>query len=562
MPLPPPAAIIQPAVPANPIGCNLDGNVDWATAHIWTDATHAFRTWGMYTKPQDPDPALSFDKNGNPLGDAGVLSYLVNYPNGTYKLTWSGPADAQIVVGGIGRLGPVQRNGKANSADMVLRHEDPNGITGGIIVIQIKGQRAADPVHDLHLYAPGFAPGQPRAGQNFNDDFLRRVRPFACIRFMDWVGTNNSTVARWEDRTTPAFTIQTTHGIAWEYIIDCANQVQRDAWINIPDQATDDYVQHLARLTHDTLDPRLKLRVEYSNEVWNAMFHQFHRTLAVAKANSAITSRDDFGRTAQQYAIRAAQVMSIFQSVYGPDADRVIGVYGGQNSNAYWSDTGLNYLKSHNQAPSQFFKELAIAPYVGNDLGKPPSGGWTLDALFADCEQFTAGPLAAWVRDAKKSADSYNLRLVTYEGGQHLTGNPTVPAPLRVAANDDPRMFTLYHHMHDVWRANSGGGLYQAFSHIGGGWGLLEDINSPGSRKWDAIMDLLLPPGDITLDGKVTWDDFQILQQHYNKPGMWWREQGDLNGDNKVDQRDLDILIANLKDLTPDQKKRVDALRH
>jgi hypothetical protein len=405
----------------------------------------------------------------------------------------------------------------------------------------------------VHLYAPGFGPGEPRFGQNFNDDFVRRVRPFASVRFMDWAGTNNSEIIRWEDRTMPGMMIQTTKGIAWEYVIDLANRAGRDAWINVPAMASDDYVTKLATLVHDTLDPRLKVRVEYSNEVWNAIFKQFGQNMTAARANGALTKPDDFSRAAQQYALRSAQVSTIFQNVFGKDADRFIGVYGGQTSNNYWHDTGLEFLAAHGHEPSRYFKELAIAGYAGNDLGKPPKGTWTVDDLFADCEQFTATTLAKWIRDAKGSADKYHLKLVAYEAGQHLSGNSTIQPAMSVEANNDPRMYVLYHHLYEVWNQNSGGGMWGAFSHIGGGWGLLDGMNQPGSPKWDAVMDLVLPPGDVTLDGQVTIEDYKVVQSNMGKKG--WREQGDLNGDGVVDQKDMDILMKHVKGMTVPQGK-------
>ena len=66
--------------------------------------------------------------------------------------------------------------------------------------------------------------------------------------------------------------------------------------------------------------------------------------------------------------------------------------------------------------------------------------------------------------------------------------------------------------------------------------------------------------GDVTLDGQVTFEDFQVLKAHFGQKGMW-REQGDLNGDNVVDQKDLEIMAPNLKGLSPAQQKEVDALR-
>jgi hypothetical protein len=66
-------------------------------------------------------------------------------------------------------------------------------------------------------------------------------------------------------------------------------------------------------------------------------------------------------------------------------------------------------------------------------------------------------------------------------------------------------------------------------------------------------MDLLLPPGDVTLDGQVTIEDLRVLQKNFGKKGMW-REQGDLNGDNVVDQKDMDILMAHIKGVRPPEK--------
>ena len=550
---PPPPAIVQPA---NPIGCNLDGNADWNSAHVWADVAHAFRPWGKPDKPFDPDPALPTTPDGYPVVDAACVSYLTNYPNGVYKLTYSG--SGEVVLGGMCRMSNVRRSTKGGTADVIIRHDNPDG-KGGLITLLIRDQRAADPARDIHLWSPGYAPGEPRAGQMFQEDFLRRVRPFASVRFMDWASTNNSPVVQWADRTPPTAMIQMTNGIAWESIVDLANTVHRDAWINIPDCVTDDYVKQLAALIHDKLDPALKVRVEYSNEVWNAGFKQFGRTYERAKRNDLVTAKDDFGRIAQQYGLRSAQVIHIFQETFAKDADRVIGVYGGQTSNTYFAEMGLGLVKNMMGDPKGYFKEMAIAPYVGNDLPAAPLGGWTVDTIFPELENFNATTLARWIHDSKTVADRFGLAMVAYEGGQHITGNTTLTEPFKIEVNHDPRMYGLYHHMMDVWKLN-GGGMYQEFSHVGGGWGLLDGIRDPGSHKWDAVMDMLLPKGDATLDGRVTWEDFQIVKSNYGKSGMWW-EQGDFNGDGKVDAKDVELMLPNLKGLTPEQQAEVQALK-
>ena len=352
--------------------------------------------------------------------------------------------------------------------------------------------------------------------------------------------------------------IQWQNGVSWEYMIALANQTNRDMWINIPAQASDDYVKQLATLVYSTLSPTLKVRFEYSNEVWNSAFQQFGYVLTQAKANSLLTATDDYTRTAQQYAFRSKQIGDIFRSVFGSQASRLVPVLGGQTSNTWWSSQGLALINSLYGSPSQFFKELAIAPYDGADLPTAPTGGWTLDTLFPELENFNSTTLSSWIQGIKSVANTYALGMSAYEGGQALTNNPNLSVSLATAANNDPRMYTLYHDLMNVWRQD-GGGLYQQFSHIGGGWGLLDDIRLPGSYKWDAVMDMTLQKGDANLDGVVNYADFLILQTNYNQPGKWWWEQGDFNGDGIVNRADFDLMYANLTGLTADQWSAVNA---
>jgi hypothetical protein len=544
------------------VGCNLDGNVDWNTAHVWADAAHAFRPWGPPDKPGESDAKIPLTADGYPLRDAAAVSYLANYPNGTYHLTYIG--SGEVILGGMCQMANVKNlPGGRHTADVLLRHDNPDGYTGGNITLLVRKQSATDPARDIHLWSPGYGPGEKHWGETFQEDFVRRVRPFASVRYMDWAMTNNSPVVEWTDRTPPTAMIQLTRGIAWEYIVELANTVHRDAWVNVPDQASDEYVKQLATFLRDKLDPALKVRVEYSNEVWNAGFQQFGRTFERSKRDPRVTAKDDFGRIAQEYGLRSADCIAIFQSVFGEKAagERVIGVLGGQTSNTYFADTALAAVKGKLGDPKKYFRELAIAPYVGNDLPKEaPAGGWTVDTLFPECERFTRTTLSLWLRQTRAVAEKYGLTMAAYEGGQHLTGNTTLPEPLKIAANHDRRMYGLYHSIADVWREN-GGGMFQQFSHISGGWGMLDGVRDPGSYKWDAVMDELLPKGDATLDGRVTWEDFLVLKQHFGKREAWW-EQGDFNGDNVVDEKDLELMLPNLKGLTAEQQKVVEGLRH
>ena len=515
---------------------------------MWVDAALDFRIWGKVGAPHIANPDLKYTPDGYPLADADALSYLTNYPNGVYHLTWRGSGD--VVVDGMGLESKVVRRGDQAMADVWITHEDANRLTGGMIYMRIRHNDRNNPVHDIHLWSPNAVPGEI-----YTADFLRRVRPFACIRFMDLAVTNNSRQVEWADRVQPANMIQTNVGVPWETIIELSNQTGRDIWINVPAMASDDYVRHLAQMFKERLKGQPNIRVEYSNEVWNGIFQQFGYNVERARANGQLTAKDDFGRAAQQYALRAKQIGDIFREVWQKDSARITLVLGAQASNNYWHETGLKYIAAHFGPPAKFFGEVAIAPYVGDKLGDVPAGGWTLDSLFAAMHRNMSLEMAQWTRDAKASADDWGLGLVAYEGGQNLTGE-ILPGPLVAAAQADPRMYTLYHEMVRTWRTN-GGGLFCEFSHMGPSWGLLESSAQAGSPKWDAVMDMILPKGDANLDGKVDYVDFLILKSNWGRTPAWW-EQGDFNGDGVVDAKDLDLLVKNLKDLTPEQKADVD----
>ena len=96
----------------------------------------------------------------------------------------------------------------------------------------------------------------------------------------------------WANRRLTTDAVQTggggaKRGVAWDYAIDLANVSGKDMWINIPCSATDDYVQHLAELMHKNLDPKIKIYIEDSNEVWNAGFSQYGYNRDAASAEGA-----------------------------------------------------------------------------------------------------------------------------------------------------------------------------------------------------------------------------------------------------------------------------------
>ena len=157
---------------------------------------------------------------------------------------------------------------------------------------------------------------------------------------------------------------------------------------------------------------------------------------------------------------------------------------------------------------------LAIAPYMGLSVGANDRGlstaqveTWTVNQVLDYVEQTSLPKAIGYIREQKKIAARYGLRLVAYEGGQHLVGvrggenNETV-TKLFLAANAHPRMGELYSRYLDAW-TKEGGDLFCHFSSVGrwgkyGSWGLLQYANDDPlqSPKFKAVMkwaDLLSP---------------------------------------------------------------------
>ncbi len=549
-----------PASAAGPLalGINLDVNADWSTSVAWADVRCTFRPWGMPDQPWVENPKLKLTPDGYPLSDAGTLSYLHNYPDGIYRMTYEGAAT--FTAGGMGRMGRTLRQGNLTTADVIIRH-DPKV---GLFQLKVTKLDPTDPLRNFHLMIPGAKPGQIYA-----TEFLQRLAPFRVIRFMDWQNTNGTPIKEWVQRTSENSFLQTgPTGVSYENIIALANAAKKDVWINIPDQASDEFVEQLAKLLKSRLDPALNVYVEYSNELWNGQFTQAHRIVEAARDNPALTDNDAYARAAQQIAFKIDAISAIFRKEFGNSAGRVRPVLAGQAANSFWIESGLKYLKARGTEPRQSLYGIAIAPYVNFDQEKLDKTGLTLDQLFAAMNDYLDRDVTSWIARHKQLADQYGVKLLAYEGGQHLIAfNPSTGHEdnerLKIEAQQDPRMGKIYEKLSAAWTSGAGD-VFVHYAFISahskfGCWGLLENMDQRGSPRWDTLMRLSLPAGDANLDGTVDFADFQILKANYGMFRQTW-QTGDFNGDGRVDAADLELLRANLKNLTPEEQAEVDAL--
>lgn len=99
-----------------------------------------------------------------------------------------------------------------------------------------------------------------------SDNFMRFMAQFSTIRFMDLMQTNGSPVSEWNGKTLPNQDTQATPaGISIDLLTKLVMRTGRNAWINIPHLASDDYVTKFASYLNANLSNNKIIYVEYSN---------------------------------------------------------------------------------------------------------------------------------------------------------------------------------------------------------------------------------------------------------------------------------------------------------
>ena len=491
------------ADPAVPLGVNLENVADWSRSIMFADAMKHARHWGSVNVPFDEQAPV--DPDGWPTGDAGVV-IMVGVPHaaGTYKLSFTGHATVT----------PTARRDLTTRVQNMVYDATINTSTADVVLGPVETDLflvftgTSGGVKNVRLMRPGYLPTD-----TFSKPFLDRLAMFQVLRFVGYSNTNDNPQVNWSDRTLPtSATQQRPAGAAWEYAIELANLTGKDPWINIPDQATDDYVRQLATLFKNNLAPDRKLYVEWSNEVWNDIFDQTHRNYDATNAEIA-TGRSNLnydGETNQAYlawrhaARRAKEVSDIFRSVFGDAAmmTRVRPVLAGQLSRPVVITQGLEFIANVFGPPSRYF--YAIAPAVYFDIGNTTRTNLTVDQIFAELPVQVAA-LKNDVLLYTVWAQHYKLKNMAYEGGPGLAGSESLNAKL--AANRDPRMKNLTVQLYNDW-FSAGGDLFLHFCLASpwgqyGSWGLNDDITQPTGPKWEAISQIHASPWPQVNVGRV-----------------------------------------------------------
>ncbi|MBS1705353.1 MAG: hypothetical protein JST40_05730 [Armatimonadetes bacterium] len=473
------------------LAINLAGLADWNTELPFVDVFRLSRTWISQREGAGwgQGPKLNLDASGwvKSLEPGTWAETPMNtiegghYPSGTYTVLYDGKGElgmfnARVTANEQGRM-EFEADSQKGGFFLKILKTDPN-----------------DYVRNIRVYLPGHGPKSAPGG--FNPTFLKRWKGVSAIRFMDWMATNDSKIARWSDRPKVSDATWTNKGAPVETMVDLSNRIGADPWFCMPHLADDDYVRNFAKTVKETLDPSRRVFIEYSNEVWNSQFAQCK--YACDQGLALKLDPQPWGAGWRYTAQRSVEIFKIWEEVFGGH-QRLVRILPGFAANDFVSEQVVTWNDAYKHADA-----LAIAPYMGFVAGPNTTPNdsevqdWNLDQLFRALESQALPTALEFVDKNARIAKKYSLELLAYEGGQHLVGiqggeNNDKVTRLFHQANADPRMGKLYDAYFAHWK-KKGGGLFAYFSSVSnwskwGSWGALQyaDENPSNSPKWQAI---------------------------------------------------------------------------
>jgi hypothetical protein len=498
------------------IGTNIASAVDWNTEMPFVDLFKSSREWVSGTKGgawSDGRP-LDLDENGwvrslKPKQVARTLMPThVKRPGGLFVVLYDGEGEIQFAYGleevpGESRPGRYLIKATKNpSFDFDIIKTNPRNPIRNIRVLAAGGSCEKDDGRwcDASHPCPGSAciPFEETYREKiFHPKFLATMGRYSVLRFMEWLGTNDSTISKWSERPKLTDARWSEKGVPIEVMVSLSKRLRAEPWFTIPHRADSDYITKFASLVRETLPEEFRVWVEHSNEVWNPQFAQYRE---VAACQAGKNEDNEFGAALVCHAERSDAIFRAWREVFGESRSRVIRVLASQSGNVWVAEQLLRHRDLHERVDA-----LAIAPYFGliaNEDNEAEIAAMSLDQLIARTERDVLPEAISQMQQHAELAKRFGLSLVAYEGGQHFVAIGYAVDNERInslydALNRDPRIKDLYTHYLTAWR-RAGGQLFVNYTHCDayskwGRWGLLEYVDQPPAEapKFEAIMQFI-----------------------------------------------------------------------
>ena len=533
----PPSGARPDGAPA--LGMGLSGIADWSTQHPFIDLFKSSRPWVGLQSAAPPMSIQELEAGGYLTPEGWPRAVPEGVTAFETRILTSQPVEARALRGNYvlrySGNGKIALDGRAKR----VRHTpgeisffyEPGG-DDGHVAIRIVETDPNNPIRDIAVVQRDLIQ-EYEAGALFNPAFVAVIEDMRVLRFADWMMTNAAPPFSWPERPRMSDASWAQRGVPLEVMLQLANQVGADPWFALPHNADDGYIRRFAQFVRGGLDPRLKAHVEYSNEAWIPAFPQ---TAWMAGQAEALWGKSETGAV-QFYAMRAAQVMEIWNSIFKEEETRLIRIISVPNGQSgieeYILTAPLGFLKT-GLVPADHFDAYAVSAYFGHELGSDAMAeevrkwlvmsrataltageqqGLSRIALreYVTSTEFDAASRMAGKAIAEGSlrqlieedlpyhagaARKYGLDLMVYEGGAYVTGlgaqmhDPQLSAFLS-AFNYTPDMAVLYRDLLQGWE-QAGGRLFTAFADVApaskwGNWGAKRTLEDENPR-WHMLM--------------------------------------------------------------------------
>jgi hypothetical protein len=465
----------------------------------------------------------------NVEGDGADPEEYVMDVSGTYSASFTGQANVSACCGVEVSNQSYNATTNTTTFDVTVPADFPYMSLVFTDTRRTSGASLNSGVTNLKVIRPGYA---LNTTQVFTDVWLEAIEPFSTYRYMDWSKTNGNAefadAARtqpvevdWADRkvakpneaTTTGGPIYEDRGLPWETIIEHINTTGKDAWINVPVHASDDYLRQLARLLANNVAPSINIYVEYSNELWNygGAFTQqdWNFFKAIEEVNSGSSNLNYDGSTndnlwaARRAAKRTVEIAQIFQNegvgTVGERLRPVLAYFTSQAGNlaaggAFETMVNvLQYVEDNYGAPSDYFHNISRTGYFGaREIADLPEGASVSDILEA-----AERGIPTNYDEFSNLADQYGLQFTAYEAapGHQVGSEKNLQNRIRAERSEEMGDL-LKRSIVDAW-FGSGGDLYMFFATSQyytrfGFWGMTDDIQKLNRNfKYQALIDII-----------------------------------------------------------------------
>jgi hypothetical protein len=531
----------------NLMGININGPYDYIKDRLYADVIRMSRDF-ISGLDENSEKLAPTDSNGWPKSDFSFYVWAdIDHMEGTYTLSFNGQA---IVSRNPGGEISVSYDPASNKSIGTFQYTDASSSYLALRFARTKRNSSSSfgsGVTSIKLMRP-LTPGSSKSYPPttlFTKPIKALISKFSVVRFMDYLATNSNIQAHWADRPLPSWASFNRNpggayqgvGGPWEHVIELSNETGKDAWINIPALADDNYVLNVARMfaygsdgvnpytspqakpVYPPLNPNLKLYVEYSNELWNSAraFRQFHDNCNSANSELLRTSgksplnwdgfwngvaydrkADDKWNWEMCYrysAKRSVEISNTFRAVFG-DAEMITRIRPvlmsqlGYAGATLFQETKM-MLEYYDNIAGDFVANPHPPKYYfygagGSGYYSPSSTVSTLNALFEDAGMKPEGFVPA-LQDDEHLVAAMGLKRVAYEGGPGLDRQGGAKNAIFAAAIKDKRMTTTIVNMHNAW-SNNGGDLLVYYVSTGDfQWGFTPDVYKLSTPKLLAI---------------------------------------------------------------------------